>query len=155
MVEADEYDYSFLWLRPEFAIINNLDYDHPDLFPDQDAYDAAFAAFAAQVDPGGILVIAGDDPGCARVLAMRAGRLPGSSPSARGPDVDWRVEEEARTGRLPHPDGETLPLVLGVPGRHNARNATAALAILDAMGFDRRDAAGALDDSPGSADGSR
>ena len=51
MVEADEYDYSFLPLQPEVAVITNVDYDHPDLFPDQDAYDAAFAAFAAQVEP--------------------------------------------------------------------------------------------------------
>ena len=143
VVEADEYDYSFLALRPEFAIINNLDYDHPDIFPDSKSYDAAFVAFAALVKTGGVLVIAGDDPGCARVLATR----PISSrvvTFGEGQDVDWRVDEDGTDWKVTAPGGGSVPLVLSVPGRHNARNATAALAILDAMGFDRRQAADAL-----------
>lgn len=143
VVEADEYDYSFLALRPEFAIVTNLDYDHPDIFPDQDAYDAAFAAFAEQVNPGGVLVAAGDDPGCARMLALRpvAARV---VTFGEGPDVEWRLDEEGDGWTVTAPDGETVPLAPAVPGRHNARNATAALAVLDAMGFDRRAAADAL-----------
>ncbi len=143
VVEADEYDHSFLALWPEFAIINNLDYDHPDIFPDQDTYDAAFAAFAAQVKAGGVLVIAGDDPGCARVIASRpiAARVVSFG---EGPNVDWRVEEDGANWTITAPGGEAVPLALSVPGRHNARNATAALAVLDAMGFDRHQAAEAL-----------
>ena len=47
VVEADEYDWSFLHLHPHVAVITNVEYDHPDLFPDVDAYDAAFAKFIA------------------------------------------------------------------------------------------------------------
>ncbi len=143
VVEADEYDYSFLALRPEFAIINNLDFDHPDIFPDQDAYDAAFAAFASQIKPEGVLVIAGDDPGCVRILALRpiAARV---VTFGEGPDVDWRVEEDGSNWTVTAPDGDPVSLTLNVPGRHNARNATAALAILDAMGFPRAKAAEGL-----------
>ena len=96
VVEADEYDYSFLWLRPEVAIITNIDYDHPDIFPDQERYDAAFARFAASVRPGGTLVLAADDPGCARLRARAtSGTRTGSSPSARPttPIGDWRARE--------------------------------------------------------------
>ena len=53
VVEADEYDWSFLQLRPDVAIINNLDYDHPDIFPDLDTYDAAFAEFVSGKRPDG------------------------------------------------------------------------------------------------------
>ena len=52
VVEADEYDWSFLHLHPHVAIITNVEYDHPDLFPDADAYDAAFATFIAGMRRG-------------------------------------------------------------------------------------------------------
>src|ERR687890_381904 len=69
VVEADEYDGSFLHLHPHVAVITNVEYDHPDLFPDTDAYDAAFATFIAGMRPEGTLVIAAADPGCARLVA--------------------------------------------------------------------------------------
>ena len=68
VVEADEYDYSFLWLKPEFAIITNIDYDHPDLFPDQPTYDRAFVRFVQGMRPESVLVVDGDDPGVRRVI---------------------------------------------------------------------------------------
>ena len=52
VVEADEYDYSFLQLHPDWAIITNVDYDHPDIFPDVRAYDRAFADFARNLRGG-------------------------------------------------------------------------------------------------------
>src|SRR5581483_11116259 len=54
VVEADEYDYSFLHLTPDVAIITNIEYDHPDVFPDAAAYIAAFTAFAARIRRGGM-----------------------------------------------------------------------------------------------------
>src|ERR687893_706416 len=68
VVEADEYDWSFLHLHPHVAVITNVEYDHPDLFPNTDAYDAAFATFIAGMRPEGTLVVAAD-PGCARLMA--------------------------------------------------------------------------------------
>ena len=52
VVEADEYDWSFLQLHPHVAVITNVEYDHPDLFPDTDAYDAAFADVHRRDAPG-------------------------------------------------------------------------------------------------------
>jgi UDP-N-acetylmuramate--alanine ligase len=51
VVEADEYDYSFLWLRPQVAIITNIEFDHPDLFADRAAVLHAFKRFIAGIDP--------------------------------------------------------------------------------------------------------
>jgi len=143
VVEADEYDHSFLALRPEVAIVTNLDYDHPDIFKDQAAYDAAFAAFVAQIRPGGTLVVAGDDPGCARLLNRKDA---GSRIVTFGETdaVDWRLGEDDAGWTVTGPDGDTAALLLGVHGRHNARNATAALAACVALGFEREAVARAL-----------
>src|SRR5262249_55258987 len=77
VVEADEYDWSFLQLHPEVAVITNIEPDHPDLFPDSDAYDAAFVAFVAGMQRQGTLVIASDDAGCARLVARTDWLPPG------------------------------------------------------------------------------
>lgn len=145
VVEADEYDYSFLWLTPDVAVITNIEYDHPDLFPNQDAYDAAFTRFAANLRPGGRLIVAGDDPGVQRLLARSDAPTPDRIVTfGESGDVSWRlVAGDGGYGVL-GPDGEVNRLRLQTPGRHNARNAVAAVAALIALGHDPRGAAEAL-----------
>ncbi len=145
VVEADEYDYSFLHLTPDVAIVTNIDYDHPDLFPDQATYDAAFARFTANVRPGGTLVAAIDDPGCARLLA--SGVIPASIATitvGETDDAEWCLTGGDGAWCIRRSGGDELALSLAVPGRHNARNATAALAALVALGYDPATALGAL-----------
>ena len=140
VVEADEYDYSFLWLRPDFAVITNVDYDHPDLFPDQAAYDRAFIRFATGLKPDGVLVINQLDPGIARIepeLRDVCGRMVTISASDSS---DWRICGSSVTS----PAGQTVQLDLQVPGRHNIQNATCALAVLDAMSVEISAASQAL-----------
>ena len=147
VVEADEYDYSFLWLKPQIAIISNIDYDHPDLFPDQETYDRAFARFVAGIRPGGILILNGDDPGVQRVgetvrpadrTVITFGRNPGN---------DWTIEESGVCG----PHAISVALNLQVPGEHNRSNATSALIALVALGVEPSDAAYALETYKGVA----
>ncbi|MBA3336140.1 MAG: UDP-N-acetylmuramate--L-alanine ligase, partial [Chloroflexia bacterium] len=142
VVEADEYDRSFLWLRPDIAVVTNIDYDHPDVFPDQTSYEAAFAAFVANVRPNGTLIIAGDDPACARLLSDRAVDRTRIVTFGDAPGLDWRVSSMGSDWLVADPHGKELTLSLRVPGLHNARNATAALAALVTLGF-APDAAGA------------
>lgn len=150
VVEADEYDRSFLQLHPDVAIITNIDFDHPDIFPDGDAYDAAFAAFVAGMRPGGTLVIAADDPGCARVMARADWRPPGQITTfGESSSADWRLEQTDEGARVTGPDDVAISLALRVPGRHNLRNATAALAALVALGYDAPAAAAALGEFAG------
>jgi UDP-N-acetylmuramate--alanine ligase len=146
VVEADEYDRSFLELHPEVAVITNVEYDHPDIFPDTESYDVAFAAFVAGMQRDGTLVIAGDDAGCRRLTA-RADWAPPRQVVTFGEDAasDWRLERIAEGWRATGPDDVAVPLALNVPGRHNARNAAAALAALVALGFDTAAAAAALE----------
>lgn len=135
VVEADEFDHAFLWLAPEIAIITNVDYDHPDIFPDQAAYDADFCQYANNVAAGGILILAADDPGCQRLRAR-----PDFAPRAQlvtygeTADADWRLAPDAAGWQVQPPAGPEIPLALAIPGHHNLLNATAALAALNAAG---------------------
>ncbi len=145
VVEADEYDYSFLQLAPAVAVITNLEFDHPDLFPDQAAYDAAFAQFINQIRPDGALVIAADDPGCVRLLAAPDLRMPDRVLTfGQGDGVDWRLSGAEGAWRVTGPGGTEIALDLAVPGSHNARNATAALAAMVVLGHEPAAAAAAL-----------
>ena len=47
VIEADEYDYMFLGLRPDFVAVTNVEHDHPDIFPTPDKFEDAFRSFVA------------------------------------------------------------------------------------------------------------
>ena len=145
VVEADEYDYSFWQLTPDIAIVTNVDYDHPDLFPDQAAYDAAFAGFVARIKPGGAVILSRDDAGARRLMDRFASSFDGD-PITFGTsgDSDWLLGGEPGAWRVRAPGGPWLDFPLAVPGEHNARNATAALAALARLGHDPVAAARAL-----------
>lgn len=150
VVEADEFDHAFLWLAPEIAVITNVDYDHPDIFPDQEAYDADFCQYVNNAAAGGTLVLAADDPGCQRLLAR-----PDFTPQARVTTfgetaaADWRIGGNGTSWHVRAPDGMAIPLQLAIPGHHNLLNATTALAALSAVGCDPATAARVLAEFPG------
>lgn len=150
IVEADEFDRSFLQLRPDVALVNNIEYDHPDIFADQDAYDEAFRDFARQIRSGGTLVFAGDDPGCQRAFAnLDLGPDAHVVTFGESEEVDWRLECDENGCRVIDLWGNATPLDLRVPGRHNARNATGAVAALAWLGVRPEEAIAALDQFSG------
>lgn len=57
VVEADEFDRSFLWLQPEVACVTSMDADHLDIYGNAEALRATFVEFAGRVKPGGTLVV--------------------------------------------------------------------------------------------------
>lgn len=135
VVEADEYDHSFLWLRPDVAIVTSLELDHPDIFPDEAAYMAAFTEFARGIKPHGVLIVNADDPGAAQLgelVAQSGGAHVVSYGIARG---DWRIQRiSANLSAVVSPTGRRLRLRLAVPGRHNQLNALAVLAAAEPLG---------------------
>ncbi len=146
VAEADEYDWSFLELHPEIAVVTNIEYDHPDLFPNTAAYDAAFAAFVAGMRREGTLVIAANDAGCGRLMARPDWSPPRNVVTfGETADADWRLEKTEEGWRVTGPDDIAVPLIPAVPGQHNARNAVAALAALVALGYDAAASAAALE----------
>ncbi len=137
VAEACEYDRSFLNLRPQLAAILNVEEDHLDCYESLDAILEAFRAFASQIPPDGLLVVNGEDrnaPGVGRSAACevetfgldgqftwRAGNLS----TDRGRVAMDVLYNEKLFHRL------TVPL----PGRHNASNALAAVALLHHSGL--------------------
>ncbi len=139
VVEADEYDRSFLALTPTVAVVTNVEADHLDVYRDLDDIRQAFATFLA---PAHTIVLCADDPGAAS-LDVTSGaqiiRYGVGSADARLVGAP-RMRADGRTVVGVTFDGEFLgDLVLTVPGLHNVRNALAALACGLALGapFDR------------------
>ena len=155
VVEADEYDYMFLGLRPEVAVITNVEHDHPDLFPTADSYRAAFNRFATLLPPGGQLIICADDPGAVELLAeIESGSIAlttyglgeattGVVPTVRA--LDTRPNQMGGSDFVVEIDGQTVGLArIRLPGAHNVRNALAALTVATNLQVDFSQACRAL-----------
>jgi UDP-N-acetylmuramate--alanine ligase len=140
VVEADEYDYSFLWLRPQIGVITNIDYDHPDIFPDQESYDEAFLKYVSGYPQGTVLAVNSDDSGVRRLIAQSQSTRARIVTYGHGPDCHWQISGcDVRS-----PTGEQVTLALQVPGSHNISNATGALIMLTALGHPLEAAASAV-----------
>ena len=142
VVEADEYDRTFHQLRPEIAIVTNIEADHLEYFGSFDAIVEAFRIFAENLRPGGLLIGCADDPVVAQLLSnvpVRVVRY------GLGP----RAELTARNVQF-HERGSSFEVEgfgffkLFVPGEHNVRNALAAIAVARELGVDAHVAAAAL-----------
>lgn len=156
VIEADEYDFMFHGLRPQIAVVTNVEHDHPDCFPTSEDFFAAFQVFAGRIQPGGALLACCDDPGAARLLAETAkldirrlayglseAGLPCELPGYRA--IRLQPSDLGGFAFEAHlPDGRIVAVALQVPGQHNVRNALAALAVADLLGLNLDQAAAAL-----------
>lgn len=133
VVEADEYDYSFLQLAPDVAIVTNIEHDHPDLFPDFDSVLDAFHRFVRLIRPGGTLALSANDPGCQRLRELAADLRDVSIVTFGAESGDWTLLDG---GMVRGPDGQTFELPLAVPGRHNRLNALSVLAAAGGLGVE-------------------
>lgn len=134
VVEADEYDRSFLALSPTVAVVTNLEADHLDIYADLDDLRRTFAQYLVGAR---YVVLCADDE--------EANRLPTPSSAEvirygiESPDARLRAANLRREGLGTRfdvvYDGEMLgEVMLAVPGEHNVRNALAALAVGLALG---------------------
>ena len=134
VIEADEYDRTFLALRPFLAVVTNVEHDHPDYYRTAAEFQAAFEQFVSQIQE--TLIVCADDPVAAELSAPGLRRITyGLTPAA-----EWRAEEirdNAAGGSdfLALRREELMGLVrLRLPGLHNVRNALAAIAAVDQLG---------------------
>lgn len=127
VLEADEYDRTFLALTPQLAIITTVEWDHPDIYPDAADYTAAFAQFAAQAR-GWVLHSDSWQPPTTDWPAarLRYGFTAGCDYYATGSPSN-------ATFQLRDAD-QPLAIELQLPGRHNLSNALAAAATADVLG---------------------
>jgi UDP-N-acetylmuramate--alanine ligase len=148
VVEADEFDRSFLSLAPILAVVTSIDSDHLDTYGDLDAIRDAFAAFASRVPFFGQVIACADDPNVRDLLPRLADRRI----VTYGIDGPWDL---VASGLESDPGGSRFDLAhrqrgglgriaIPLPGLHNVRNALAAVAVGLALGVPVETIAGAL-----------
>ena len=143
VAEADEFDRSFLRLQPVVAVVTSIDRDHLDTYRDLEDIEDAFANFASRVPFFGRAILCLDDPNIQRLLPRLVDhRLVtyGLSPQAdlQATELEplpWGTRFVVRRGGQTG-DGALGTIELPLPGRHNVRNALAALAVGQAVGLE-------------------
>ncbi|CAN7720054.1 UDP-N-acetylmuramate:L-alanyl-gamma-D-glutamyl-meso-diaminopimelate ligase [Duganella sp. LjRoot269] len=150
VIEADEYDTAFFDKRSKFvhyhaktAIMNNLEYDHADIFPDLGAIETQFHHLARTVPGIGRIVYNADEPALQRVL--KRGCWSEKESFGRANDADWTMNE--------YDDG-SFDVIFGgevaghvewsLTGKHNRANALAAIAAARHVGVPVAQAAKSL-----------
>jgi UDP-N-acetylmuramate--alanine ligase len=140
VVEADEYDRSFLTLFPDVAIVTSTDADHLDIYGDQNALVESFRQFVGQIKPGGTLLINHTaDPSVAAAAPAGTRVIRYGLTAAQGPDLfatDISVAGHQFHFNLHGPQGTVEGLELAVPGYHNVENMLAAAAVAQIHGVD-------------------
>ena len=152
--EADEYDTAFfdkrskfVHYRPVVAILNNLEFDHADIFPDLAAIQRQFHHLVRTVPRRGRLIVNGEEAALAEVLAMGCW-TPVETFGVHG-DFDWTARLHAADGTsfdVLHRGAVVGTVAWSLVGRHNVMNGLAAIADAHAVGADLGKAIPALRD---------
>lgn len=141
IAEADESDASFLHLQPMSAVITNIDRDHMSTYgQDFGRLKETFISFAHRLPFYGTAAVCIDDPELRGVLERISRPLLTYGFSE---DADFRAGDVRMDGmrwkfRVSRPERGPLDVELAIPGEHNVRNATAAIAIATDEGLDDR-----------------
>lgn len=135
VIEADEYDRSFLSLHPQMAVVTSADADHLDIYADADNLKDSFRAFIQQIKAQGTLVIKEslqkelvnrNDLHC-KTYGLESGEI-----QAKG----LRIEDATFIFDYQDGEREIAGLRLQVPGYHNVENMLAAIALTKTLGAD-------------------
>lgn len=129
VVEADEYDRSFLTLHPDIAVITSMDADHLDIYGDAAQLEESFQLFAKQLKPGGTLFFK-------QGLPVAEGITYGSETTATVRASNIRVEEGNFVFDYQDENVSITNIPLMLPGKHNVENATVAMAAALKLGID-------------------
>ena len=127
VVEADEYDRSFLTLHPNIAVITSMDADHLDIYGEEKELHESFRLFAKQVKPDGKLIRKIN-------LPLTGGKTYGiNQPDAQAEALNIKIENQSVSFDFRNEDLKMKDLVLGLPGQHNIENAVAAIEVALAL----------------------
>ena len=154
VIEADEYDTAFFDKRskfihynPQLTILNNLEFDHADIFADLDAIKTQFHQLLRTLPSNGKLIINADDQNLSDLVKMGCW-TPIDTFSIQKPEADWFASAaNSSVGKFDiHHAGEVISVNWGGLGRHNMSNALAAVAAAHHAGVAVEDAAAVLSD---------
>jgi UDP-N-acetylmuramate--alanine ligase len=136
VVEADEFDRSFLHLHPDIACVTSMDADHLDIYGDAASIQVSFVEFAQKIPAKSNLFIAADLP----LDGMEVGVEVDSDYKA----VNVRIEDSKYIFDVITPFETITGLRFGLPGKHNLTNAVMALAMANKYGTPTEEIAKAL-----------
>ena len=138
VAEADESDRSFLYLRPQAAVVTNIEFDHPDFYSSLDDVVETFGQFIRSLPEDGHLIVCADDPRCTLVAA----EVPCPVTTYGIGSGDLRAEISGPNRYVLLEDGERRGEVeIGVYGRHNVLNSLAAAGVARWLGHQAYEAA--------------
>lgn len=150
VVEADEYDTAFfdkrskfVHYRPRTLVINNLEFDHADIFDDLAMIQRQFHHLVRTVPGAGLIVHPRGEPAVEAVLGMGVW----TPTQATGTGGDWAAEwlhDDASAFRVQAPDGSVAEVRWEQTGAHNVQNALSAMAAAAHVGIAPARSAAAL-----------
>jgi len=134
VVEADEYDRSFLKLSPDIAVITAMDADHLDIYGTAEAVQQAFIDFSGRIKPGGLLL---SRKGLSHAAALKGDHhwTYGLTEAADFFASGIRIEDGDYWFTVQTADWKLERVNLSMGGRHNVENATAAIAVAHRLGI--------------------
>ena len=149
VIEADEYDTAFfdkrskfVHYRPRTAVLNNLEFDHADIFPDLAAIERQFHHLVRTVPAGGRLVVNAEQDSLQRVLAM--GQWSEVAGFGASPHAAWQMRGEPSDFEVLHQGAVKGRVKWALGGVHNQMNALAAVIAAEHVGVAVADACHAL-----------
>src|SRR5919107_5391278 len=146
VAESDESDRSLLYLKPQAAVVTNVEFDHPDFYASLEDVLSTFEGFVQALPADGHLVACADDPNCLRLAAISPcpvttyGLSAGDLRAKILSPISYILVEESE---------ERGTIELGVYGRHNVLNSLAAASVARWLGHDAYRAAASLKDFSG------
>lgn len=138
VVEADEYDRSFLQLSPTIAVVTNIEAEHLDIYENLEDIKETFVKFLSEVPFYGSVVLCLDDPINREILHLINKKVVtfGFSPHCDVRAVDSVFHERSSTSTIYAFGKELGKLELQIPGTHNIKNALASVAVALQLGID-------------------
>ncbi|MDQ7815400.1 MAG: UDP-N-acetylmuramate--L-alanine ligase [Melioribacteraceae bacterium] len=138
VVEADEFDRTFLKLTPVIAALTTLEREHLDTYKDLDDIKGAFVEFANKVPFFGFVVLCLDEPALQDIIPLINKKIftYGLTPHADIRAIDITHKESSTEYRLAYKGKELGSIKLNIPGLHNVRNSLVAVTIASEMGVE-------------------
>ncbi len=149
VVEADEYDRSFLKLVPDVAVITSMDPDHLDIYGTPEAVTDAFVEFSQKLKPGGCLISKYGMKRSAELKAAHQYHYDYQNPLADVKAVNLKVVQGAYCFDVQHHDFTVTDVMLPMGGLHNIENAIAAITVAKHLGIEDEKIRAAIADFKG------
>ncbi len=149
VIEADEYDRSFLRLSPDISVISSMDPDHLDIYGTEEALQEAFVAFSSRLKPGGLLI---NKFGLKKGNALKAEKhltysLQNESAGAYATNI--KMNDGTYVFDAVVKDEVLNNITLPMGGMHNVENAMAAIAVAYSLGIEPEKIRAAVKDFKG------